>query len=234
MPDYTDLVGRKFNRLTVVSLNRVATQKKRVWNCRCDCGAETTAWTQCLTDSRKTSCGCDDPRRYAARNGRPPLTVERLREVLDYERDTGILRWRVSLGGKGRAGERAGTVGVHGHRVTRIDGRIYRTARLCWMHVHGEMPKGLIDHRNTDRADDRWENLRLATHIQNARNSRPKSPRSGLKGAYQELGKDRWFSSIRPSPGRSIHLGTFATKEEAHAAYVAAAKKYHGEFARGE
>jgi hypothetical protein len=226
------MIGHKFNKLTVVSLNRIAVQNKSVWNCVCDCGQMTTAWNQSLTDARKTSCGCDDPRQYARRNGRPELTAGYLREIMDYERETGVLRWRVSLGGKGRAGERVGTVGVRGHRVTHIDGRAYRTARLCWMHVTGEMPKQLVDHKNTVRDDDRWDNLRQATHVQNARNTSAKSPASGLKGAYRENGRARWFSSIRIEPGKNLYLGSFDTKEEAHAAYAAAAAKYHGEFAR--
>ncbi len=52
------LVGRKFGRLTVVSFARIAAKKQRVWNCVCDCGQQTTAWTQQLTGDRKTSCGC--------------------------------------------------------------------------------------------------------------------------------------------------------------------------------
>jgi hypothetical protein len=151
---------------------------------------------------------------------------------MSYDPQTGILRWLVALGGKGRVGERVGTIGKHGHRVTSIDGVAYRTARLCWMHVTGEMPSGLIDHKNTDRCDDRWENLRPATGSENARNCRPKSKKSGhLKGAFCNKASGRWFSSIKADCG-TVHLGTFDTKEDAHAAYAAAAKKFHGEFAR--
>lgn len=230
---YTDLVGMKFNRLTVTSLNRIGPQRKRIWNCACDCGGVTVAWTQSLTESRKTSCGCDDPRQYAARNGSPGLTIERLREVLDYEPETGVLRWRVSLGGKGVAGERAGTISVHGHRIVSIDGKKYRAARLCWMHIHGAMPANLIDHKNRVRDDDRLDNLREATYSGNARNVGAKSPSSGLKGAYREMGKSKFFSCIR-ADGGNIYLGTFDTAEAAHSAYAEASAKFHGEFGCSE
>jgi hypothetical protein len=232
-PDYTDLVGRKFGKLTVLALSRFgAGGKVRVWRCACDCGSSTDGWTQKLTNGSKTSCGCDDPRRYARLNGRPSLTAERLREVLDYDRDTGALVWRVSLGGKGRAGQRAGVIGVRGHRAIAIDGRLYRSARLCWMHVNGTWPDGLVDHKNTDPADDRWENLREATHAQNSQNSNHPLAMSGLKGAYETVpGSGKWFSSIGVD-GKRIGLGSFNSKDEAHAAYVAASRKYHGEFSR--
>lgn len=81
-----------------------------------------------------------------------------------------------------------------------------------------------------------WSNLRLATKSQNMANvGLIKSNTSGLKGASrykagEPYGKP-WQASIRKD-NKQYHLGHFATKEEAHAAYVAAAEKIHGEFAR--
>ena len=226
------MIGQKFNKLTVMSLARVAVQHKKVWNCVCDCGRPTTAWTQSLTDNRKTSCGCDKTKQYTKVHGRIPLTAERLRQVMRYDRVTGALHWLVSPSATAAVGDRVGFVGKRAHRVTSIDGKMYRCARLCWMHVTGEMPKSLVDHHDTDRANDAWDNLRLATSSQNNRNCVAKSPDSGLKGAYRNKDKNRWFSSIRIENSHSIYLGSFDTKEQAHAAYVEAAKKYHGEFAR--
>lgn len=51
-----DLTGKKFNMLTVISLNRIDT--RTYWNCRCDCGKETVVEATKL--GRTQSCGCID------------------------------------------------------------------------------------------------------------------------------------------------------------------------------
>jgi hypothetical protein len=52
-----------------------------------------------------------------------------------------------------------------------------------------------------------------------------------LKGAAWNRFRGYWQSYIKVR-GKSIFLGRFETKEEAHAAYVKAARQFHGEFAR--
>lgn len=52
-----DLTGRRFGRL--VAIKRISSDKKGVkWLCRCDCGNETTAYTNKLISGAKSSCGC--------------------------------------------------------------------------------------------------------------------------------------------------------------------------------
>jgi hypothetical protein len=83
----------------------------------------------------------------------------------------------------------------------------------------------LGDHRNGNQLDNRRENLRIATHAQNARNRRVIENRSGFKGVFRSSAR-RWGAKLK---GR--RLGTFATPEEAGAAYDAAARSNYGEFA---
>lgn len=86
----------------------------------------------------------------------------------------------------------------------------------------------LVDHINGDTLDNRKSNLRACSNGQNICNSKlRKDNSSGLRGAYRA--DNKWSSCIRVDGFRK-HLGTFATKEEAHAAYIAAAKKHHGDF----
>lgn len=93
-------------------------------------------------------------------------------------------------------------------------------------------PPVLVDHANGNTLDNRRCNLRLATVAQNSCNSRTRAgTASGLKGAHLIRKTGRWRSSIRVDR-KVIHLGTFATAQEAHAAYCAAAVEHHGEFAR--
>lgn len=87
-----------------------------------------------------------------------------------------------------------------------------------------------VDHINCDTLDNRRSNLRLATNAQNVMNSGVRCDnKSGFKGVTKD--RDRWSARITLS-GKTMRLGSFRTPEEAHAAYCAAAKALHGEFAR--
>jgi hypothetical protein len=96
-------------------------------------------------------------------------------------------------------------------------------------------PKGLfVDHRNGDSLDNRRANLRIATRSQNMQNTHRKNKHkttSQFVGVW--LSKDRglWCAKIT-SNGKKIFLGRFVNEIDAAKAYDAAARKYHGEFAR--
>lgn len=87
----------------------------------------------------------------------------------------------------------------------------------------------IVDHINGNGLDNRRINLRSCTRAQNSRNMRaPLLGSSRYKGVRQFAGK--WRASIRLS-GTRIHLGTFATEEEAALAYDAVAAEHYGDFA---
>lgn len=159
------------------------------------------------------------------------LSAERLRALLDYNPETGIFTWKTCRGGGSpEVGEIAGTKGDQGYQCILIRPYRYKAHRLAWLYVHGKWPAGQIDHKD-GVPDHNWiANLRLATISQNCSN-RIVSASSGLKGAYYHKHSRIWYSSIGKN-GKQIHLGTYDTAEEAHAAYVKAANKLFGEFAR--
>jgi hypothetical protein len=90
----------------------------------------------------------------------------------------------------------------------------------------------LVDHRNSDGLDNRRENLREATWMQNAANARRrKDNSSGFKGVRQTR-TGRWTAVIGDGTGRKRQVGTFDSDIEAAKAYDAAARARWGEFAR--
>lgn len=88
-----------------------------------------------------------------------------------------------------------------------------------------------VDHRFGIRTDNRKSELRVCARGQNKLN-RPGSSKSmsGLKGAKWKPRGKRWEAYIQINRKRT-YLGSFATAEEAHAAYCKAAPIFHGEFA---
>lgn len=159
------------------------------------------------------------------------LTAERLRSLLRYDPDTGLFHCLVRrVGSQAKVGDVVGSVGVGGYIVIRMDNAYYYGHRLARLYMTGEWPPRHVDHINMCRADNRWSNLRDATPSQNHANTRAsRSGTSGFKGV--SACRDKWQAHIRID-GRKAHLGTFATREEAHAAYAAAAPLVYGEFAR--
>jgi len=159
---------------------------------------------------------------------RERLTRARLRELLHYDEDTGEFRWRKRVGNELCLGKAAGCVRIC------ILGRTYRAHQLAWLYVKGRWGRTMIDHRDGDSTNNRWGNLRRATASQNGANSRrPRRNTSGYKGVSQSRRSGRWEAYIQKNR-RRVHLGTFDTPEAAHDAYVAAARKLFGEFARPE
>lgn len=98
-----------------------------------------------------------------------------------------------------------------------------------------DCPEGkVVDHINGDGMDNRRANLRICSHAENLRNRKIHSNnKCGRKGvSYDPSSSIRpWRAKINVDRKR-ISLGRFACAEDAQEAYRAAAKKYHGEFAR--
>jgi hypothetical protein len=164
---------------------------------------------------------------------RPRLTRARLHDVLDYDSKTGEFRWRKRMSRSTRIGDIAGTLDRDGYRKIALRGRQYRAHQLAWLYMTGKWCPAVIDHRDGNPANNRWSNLRRATVSQNNANRRVhRNNKCGFKGVVRNhIG--RWCAAIYKN-GRRYHLGSFATPEAAHAAYVAAARKLFGGFARTE
>lgn len=158
------------------------------------------------------------------------LPVERLREVLDYNPETGALTWRKMLSPRGTVAKQAGRITKHGYLIVGIDGVYYLAHHLAWLHFHGVPPKSSVDHRDLDKTNNRILNLREATQRQNAINRAPRN-KHGFKGISRQVHNGKFKALIR-TEGKRLFLGEFDTPEEAGRAYAEKAAEVHGEFAR--
>lgn len=163
----------------------------------------------------------------------PP--VEDLRRLFDYDPITGLLIWKVSAAQRSPKGSVAGTYGKHSVRVEiGAFGGKFLAHRIIWCLVTGEDPgEKVIDHANRNPHDNRWVNLRLATQGQNILNRSVETARDLPRGVnLVRPGSLRPYQArIKPLGGKRISLGYYATPEEAHRAYLAAASQHHGVFA---
>jgi hypothetical protein len=156
------------------------------------------------------------------------LTAERLRELLDYDPETGAFKWRVAGKGIAHIGCQAGAKRRDGRSVIRIDNTLYMAYRVAWLHMTGEWPGGDIDHINGDPTDDRFENLRdvsRSVNLQNQRRARSNS-RSGVLGVFFQKTMNKWTAKLQLN-WKTTSLGYFDTKEEAHLAYLKAKRELH-------
>lgn len=101
---------------------------------------------------------------------KPLPSPELLRELLDYDPETGVLTWKRRIGKRAGsfnlryAGTRAGTLRSDGYIAVKVRNVIYAAHRIIWAMVHGEWPE-CVRHRNRDDADNRLSNLHAATRF---------------------------------------------------------------------
>ncbi len=150
------------------------------------------------------------------------MTQKEIRNLLNYEPDTGYLRWKVARNHNCKVGEIAGCIRKdNGYRVINIKGKTYRAHRLVWLYVYGSFPEKSIDHINRNKDDNRLSNLREATQTEQNRNMpNQKNNKSGLAGIHFNERLNKWTAFIYNN-GKRKHLGTFADKYKAIAKRLA-------------
>lgn len=147
------------------------------------------------------------------------LTADRLRELLKYDPITGLFTWRASPGRRIRVGTIAGSFATKYVEIG-VDGGCYRAHRLAWLYMTGAWPTE-VDHRNENKHDNRWTNLRDASRMLNVLNQAKASSSkksTDRRGVFRSA-SGRWFSRLKLR-GRIYHLGTFDTQDEAEREYL--------------
>lgn len=118
-----------------------------------------------------------------------------------------------------------------GYLQAKVCGKSYLSHRIAWLLMTKKWPSLVIDHINGVRDDNRWANLRLISHAQNAANAKRKLGRSGHRNVVHDLNSGR-YRAYAFKHCKKIFLGSFATLEEAVSIATETRIKNRGEFAR--
>lgn len=146
------------------------------------------------------------------------ISAEVVRRYFEYSPDTGVFTRKIACG-RATAGDVAGSRKPHGYVKIMVCRESHYAHRLAWLYVTGEWPSERLDHKNGDRADNRFSNLRLATQSQNSINRNAKGVRINHCGRFTaQIGVE----------SRSIYLGSFSSYREARDAYLKGVDKYFG------
>ena len=181
----------------------------------------------------------------------PSIDASTLRELLHYDPETGIFTWKPRdrkwsksycahrAWNAKHPGDRAGWVKrykslEYRSRTIKLLGKYYNEHRLVWLYMTGEEPAGCIDHINRDATDNRWRNLKLSSHQENATNrSMQANNTSGICGVSWHKATSRWQATCKIK-GKSFYLGLHDTRDAASEAVMEFRRKHgftdgHGE-----
>ena len=151
-------------------------------------------------------------------------STDYLRDRFSYDPDTGILLWRSGP----QAGKPAGCIHKSGYHVVTIGASQYSAQRIIWKMMTDEEPPSIVDHKNRNKLDQRWINLREATYVQSSMNrGKHKNNTSGATGVFWY--REGWHATIYKE-GVQHYLGRFNTFEEAVALRRAKVAEMFGEF----
>lgn len=110
---------------------------------------------------------------------------EKFNALFRYDPETGHLYWKRAKGRR-RTDVPAGHVSDDGYCRICVEYKMYLAHRIVWLLHHKEWPKGILDHVDRNRRNNRIENLIDSNHASNAFNSKVRSDnKTGVPGVYQ-------------------------------------------------
>lgn len=175
---------------------------------------------------------------------RHELTVELLRQLIDYNPETGSLTWKprsaelfcgtqqspehsAKIWNSANAGKPAlACQNGNGYLHGAIFGQTITAHKAAWAIHYGRWPEFGIDHEDGAKHNNRIGNLRDVPDAINAKNQkRNVRNTSGVTGVHFNRATGKWVASIRGG-GKMINLGYYPTIEEATSVRKAAEVEY--------
>ena len=177
-------------------------------------------------------------------------TKELIRTSLRYDPETGELFWRyrhedtfsattkrskshlAAVWNAKHAGKPAfATMGSHGYLRGKVGHHYDFAHRIAFFLQTNRFPKECIDHRNGDRLDNRWCNLREATRSQNQMNKKGYGSVPQYIGVSWDKEKKRYVSYISFN-GKRTYIGRSKNPELLARKRDQKAKELFGDYAR--
>jgi hypothetical protein len=148
-------------------------------------------------------------------NRRIGISQERLKSILNYDRETGVFTWKVTKGCNAISGCVAGTKRKDGRWKIKVDGIQYYSHRLAWLYEYGYLPENGLDHKDKIPHHNWIKNLREVGPVCNARNcGNPKNNKSGVKGVVYHNRDKSWEAQITVNR-KQVSLGYYKDFDEA-------------------
>lgn len=160
------------------------------------------------------------------------LQLERLRESLEYNPETGNFTWKKKHPGV-KTGSVAGCKLKSGAIQIMLDNKKYLAHKLAFFYVTGMWPEE-VDHINGDPSYNAWSNLRVCSHSQNLLNRKvDKRSSTGKKNVTVDPRTGK-FRVVLTVDGKRKWIGSYDSLEMAELVAIEARIKYHQEYARHE
>lgn len=161
------------------------------------------------------------------RDYRNDMSVERARELFNYDPETGTITNRTNRS-RAPAGAQSGYVRPDGYRTIRADHTAYLAHRVAWLLYYGEWPTQHIDHVDQNPSNNVIANLRECDDAENAQNLAPKGyGTSGYLGVTRyHHDPTKWVAKIKKAQ-KAYNLGIYNCRTAAYVAYCTEKRRIH-------
>lgn len=157
------------------------------------------------------------------------LQHNELIKMLYYDKDSGIFTWIVNRGKTTKVGDIAGTLTKRKYIRIKINSIGYLAHRLAWFYVTGSWPENQIDHKDTIKYHNWFDNLRNVTNTQNKQNQQTaqsnNNSESNMCGVTYRKDNKKWRVCLRIDR-KLLHFGHFNTQLEAENKCIEMRRKY--------
>ncbi len=192
---------------------------KTTWNCICKCGNTVNRTADSLKVEGVKSCGC------FGRESLSKIALERntVHGQNKVGAQTGAHKSWISM--RERCNDKNhSSYKYYGGRGITVCERWNKFENF--FEDMGERPHGMTIDRIDNDGNYEPSNCKWSTRSEQQQNKRAYSS-TGIKGVYVCPQTKKYISNIRVN-GKKVHIGRFATLEEANSAYLSAQKKYFG------